>query len=1390
MDIAHDSFVFILVSAPAPGGLFGTPAPGAPAPAPSGLFGAPAPSVFGAAPAPAPGGPFGAPTPAPSGLFGAPAPAVGGLFGASAPAATTGFGFGAQQPAPAPGSLFGATTPSTSLFGSPSPAPGSFFGAPAAPVPPTGVFGAPTYPMPAPAAFAPPYMIIQQPNDAALEQALTAVENQRKELEEMEVWGGRSPRASSVIAASQSESQALRVSPYSASSVSVVPYRASPKSSARIHPRGFESRKPVSLVKSPMPIMSPDGFIASRTKRLVIKGETPKPSMRLRLRDVAVEESKEEEVLPLPIRKDMTSPTTLPFTSPPAAAAPTEVAAPADSAKTPETTPTNGRGYDFYNKVIASAGATPGSKKVAARRESESLVPKLTKSDYAVVPSLDEMASMSEADLATVSSFTVIRAGVGSVSWEGSVDVRGVDLDEAISINHRDVAVYETAEANGTKPSVGTKLNRPAVITMYNILPKEGSDAEAIEKFKQRIEKSTKRMNAELISYDAIRGVWKFRVPHFSRYGLFDDSEEENEDMKVETEQLEPSLQNFESGERGGRSPGRKGQISKESVGDMDGEPSRVSAFVIEDEGVADVAVVSDVEMGAENDVLSEAERAYKMMSETVASERSRKKQPKSGMKKKQREAEASELFPDEFAVLKDSVSPTRILPDEKDLVTSSRPGVCIRIAQRCGVQSFSDSSTDFGMRMGRSFRVGWKPDGSFLHLQSGSTVVIQQSKPIFTNESNWRFAEKLLETHLKHSTKLVCPYRECPSFSLAAEGDFPVGIGLRKALSDYVVACDRQGGKDSDPEQSLVLMRAFSLLLCLFTAQSSSASDAVVAMIEGSEGSKAQLALWEQGRIDACVKWLVSSCAEDVRKGVRDALQENDVYSGIFAALSGGDIEQASSIAMKHGRLHLASLMAAGAAGLDFIEDQLHHWDESGASATLPAELLRIYTLLGGDLNAEGQIHFASIGAGKTPQLDWRRRLCMLLIFSPRPDDERNLQSLIAEYESNIVDNVAPYPFPRYLSNALVHEDALVHEEDDPQCLLYRILKLTIATGGNYSENNNSSVSLATIVAPSGYTAASSDFSGAFHIATAISALGLGPSLSPLEQARLLDGYASQLVNGGRWDLAVYVMLCSFSVDDSEDLVSRERVAKQLVLHNCSEMSSPGLLAKRAHLEKIGVPAAWFEEAAAYRCAHRGDSYEYLRHLSHFDPEHFCGEVENLVVPNMLLMNVVEVRKSLALLHVFSWDDESLAATVLDFFQLSDDILALSQIENGAKEREEDIASLSAIATSIKERLLVHRACTESIKETCGLRVIPSYRVVPMAAFLAEALSGISFLQLQLKALGAGSSIWGEEYLRGTISGCPFKVASELTFIAARDAGVTRDSSAITSEVTLRGLI
>ena len=132
---------------------------------------------------------------------------------------------------------------------------------------------------------------------------------------------------------------------------------------------------------------------------------------------------------------------------------------------------------------------------------------------------------MTPEDLATVKNFVVRRPGYGMVEWEGQVDVRGANLDRIISIRPKDVSVYGIDEAEGTKPEEGTKLNRPAKITFYDVWPKSGPDAAKHIKERQlfRLKAKASQMGAEFVSYDMDNGIWKFRVAHFSRYCLDED---------------------------------------------------------------------------------------------------------------------------------------------------------------------------------------------------------------------------------------------------------------------------------------------------------------------------------------------------------------------------------------------------------------------------------------------------------------------------------------------------------------------------------------------------------------------------------------------------------------------------------------------------------------------------------------------------------------------------------------------------------------------------------------------------------------------------------------------------------------------------------------------------
>ncbi len=593
-------------------------------------------------------------TPATGGLFGAPSPAKpGGLFGA-APAPSS-FGVFGQTQAPSTGGLFGQT---------PAPAPST-----------GGLFGL------APSASAVP--VAPPPSaDALLAQQLAAVENQKKQLELLEAWRGNPPSGSKVVPTSQYFADS-RISwnegssSYAASSSPLYSYRATARSTAKIRPRGYTPTKvsPATMLgmKSGSPILSPNKFVGSATKSLFIKPSalTPKPKNRL--------------LLPSDL-----------FKSP----------GPALENGIYEDNPTPGNGYqtsqavdsplspahDFYRQVVDSTiNPSPSSM----LQPENKFVPKLSKPGYVVYPSISELESMSEADLAAVTGFKVERPNYGSVAWDGAVDVRGVDIDSVIVIESKNVSVYDESESKGEKPLRGSKLNRPAVITMHGIYPKDGanSSAEAKEKMLRKIEKSTKKMGAELISYDPVNGLWAFRVGHFSRYGLDDDSDDDSDMYSIAPATLETSDDEQES----------LGMIDK--VKELGGV-SRMHAPIDEDEcisantdNVSDVETVEDDDLCEVSEIVRAGEEAYAMMAEEVQAE-----------------------YEDEEFIVEPSVDEEKMLfPFEGGDVVHfstaslvlrasgpiSSTGVSRRLADKCSLSK--NSNIDYGIRMRQSFRVGKK---------------------------------------------------------------------------------------------------------------------------------------------------------------------------------------------------------------------------------------------------------------------------------------------------------------------------------------------------------------------------------------------------------------------------------------------------------------------------------------------------------------------------------------------------------------------------------------------------------------------------------------------------------------------------------------------------------
>ncbi|CAN6320034.1 unnamed protein product [Urochloa humidicola] len=154
-------------------------------------------------------------------------------------------------------------------------------------------------------------------------------------------------------------------------------------------------------------------------------------------------------------------------------------------------------------------------------------LPKLPQADYFTEPSLVELAAKERGEpgyCGQVKDFVVGRDGYGSIKFLGETDVRGLDLESIVEFNNREVIVYKD---ESKKPPVGEGLNKSAELTLLNIKcmnKKTGEqyhEGSRVERYREMLMKKAEEQGAEFVSFDAAKGEWKFRVKHFSAYGLW-----------------------------------------------------------------------------------------------------------------------------------------------------------------------------------------------------------------------------------------------------------------------------------------------------------------------------------------------------------------------------------------------------------------------------------------------------------------------------------------------------------------------------------------------------------------------------------------------------------------------------------------------------------------------------------------------------------------------------------------------------------------------------------------------------------------------------------------------------------------------------------------------------
>ena len=187
------------------------------------------------------------------------------------------------------------------------------------------------------------------------------------------------------------------------------------------------------------------------------------------------------------------------------------------------------------------------------------------------------------------------------MTWANPVDLRDVPLDaldDVVEITRGQVSVYDGA-SRATKPSRGVGLNAPAIVALDGIFPPgvgvgaeddiEGSGSDVVTE-DDRVDALVRRLKrargTRFIAYDAKSGTWRFRVEHFTRYGLDVDASDDDDDDDDFSEEEEGGGLEGEDGTSIDAYDERYGD-EKENEMAFEEEPRRLRGKVTFEEDVA-----------------------------------------------------------------------------------------------------------------------------------------------------------------------------------------------------------------------------------------------------------------------------------------------------------------------------------------------------------------------------------------------------------------------------------------------------------------------------------------------------------------------------------------------------------------------------------------------------------------------------------------------------------------------------------------------------------------------------------------------------------------------------------------------------------------------------------
>jgi hypothetical protein len=168
-------------------------------------------------------------------------------------------------------------------------------------------------------------------------------------------------------------------------------------------------------------------------------------------------------------------------------------------------------------RAIVTAAGPQAAEATGPRAEPSPRLPLKDEDDQPEELAIDPSpAALSEEEKSCVQNLTVTKPGVGSITFPGITDIRGLDISSIVHLDIGEVLVYPDSES---KPPPGEGLNRQATITLYQCWPSDDHtqllNPTKAEKYRNKIKAMTEKKNAHFLDYDCSTGVWMFQVEQF-----------------------------------------------------------------------------------------------------------------------------------------------------------------------------------------------------------------------------------------------------------------------------------------------------------------------------------------------------------------------------------------------------------------------------------------------------------------------------------------------------------------------------------------------------------------------------------------------------------------------------------------------------------------------------------------------------------------------------------------------------------------------------------------------------------------------------------------------------------------------------------------------------------